>query len=136
MKTLFLYCKEFGYTPTSKTLDFVPDAVEGKTFTDVQTIFIQIEKEDEENENPVFKKLVKQIKWIMKKNESRKLVLHSFAHLSDSKADPQFTMDFLNRLEEKMNNSGFETSQTPFGYFLDLKLDAPGFSLARVFKAF
>ncbi|MGM0624906.1 MAG: threonyl-tRNA synthetase editing domain-containing protein [Bacteroidota bacterium] len=136
MKTLFLYCKEFGYTPTSKTLDFVPDAGKGKTFWDVQTIFIQIEKEDEENENPVFKKLVKQIKWIMKKNESRKLVLHSFAHLSDSKADPQFTMDFLNRLEERMNNSGFETSQTPFGYFLDLKLDAPGFSLARVFKAF
>jgi hypothetical protein len=136
MKTLFLYCKEFGYTPTRKTLDFVPDAGEGKTFTDVQTIFIQIEKEDEENENSVFKKLVKQIKWIMKKNESKKLVLHSFAHLSDSKADPQFTMDFFNRLEERMTNSGFETSQTPFGYFLDLKLDAPGFSLARVFKAF
>ena len=136
MKTLFLYCKEFGYTPTSKTLDFVPDSGEGKTFSDVQTIFIQIEKEDEENENSVFKKLVKQIKWIMKKNESGKLVLHSFAHLSDSKADPQFTMDFLNRLEERMTNSGFETSQTPFGYFLDLKLDAPGFSLARVFKAF
>ena len=136
MKTLFLYCNEFVYTPTSKTLDFVPDAGEGKTFSDVQTIFIQIEKEDEENENSVFKKLVKQIKWIMKKNESRKLVLHSFAHLSDSKADPQFTMGFLNRLEERMTNSGFETSQTPFGYFLDLKLDAPGFSLARVFKAF
>src|SRR6056297_242691 len=125
MKTLFLYCNEFGYTPTSKTLDFVPDAGEGKTFSDVQTIFIQVEKEDEENENSVFKKLVKQIKWIMKKNESKKLVLHSFAHLSYSKADPQFTMDFLNRLEERMTNSGFETSQTPFGYFLDLKLDAP-----------
>jgi len=28
------------------------------------------------------------------------------------------------------------SGQTPFGYFLDLKMDAPGFSLARVFKSF
>lgn len=136
MKTLFLYCNKFGYTPTSKTLDFAPEVNEGKSYENVQTIFIQIEKEDEENESSVFKKLVKQIKWIMKKNESKKIILHSFAHLSESKADPQFTMDFLNKLDKRMQDSGFETYQTPFGYFLDLQLDAPGFSLARVFKSF
>jgi hypothetical protein len=136
MKTLFMYCDEFAYTPTKKTLDFVPDAGDGKAFKNAQTIFIQIEKEDEENDKSVFKKLVKQIKWIIKKNEPDILVLHSFAHLSDSKADPKFTMDFLQRLENRMNDSGIDTTQTPFGYFLDLKLDAPGFSLARVYKAF
>lgn len=136
MKTIFLYCKSFGYTPTQKTLDFVPVAKESKQYQNVQTLFIHLEKEDEKNENSVFKKLVKQLKWILKKNESNKLIIHSFAHLSDSKADPEFTMQFLNRLEKRMSTSGFETYQTPFGYFLDLQLDAPGFSLARVFKKF
>jgi hypothetical protein len=37
-------------------------------------------------------------------------------------------------VEERMRNSGYEVNQTPFGYFLDLQLNAPGFSLARVFK--
>jgi len=33
-----------------------------------------------------------------------------------------------------MKNAGYTVHQTPFGYFLDLQIDAPGFSLARVFK--
>jgi len=33
-----------------------------------------------------------------------------------------------------MMNAGYKVNQTPFGYFLDLQVDAPGHSLARVFK--
>lgn len=136
MKTLLIYCNQFGYTPTEKTLDFAPETKESKSYENVQTIFVHIEKEDEKNEKSVFKNLVKLIKWISKKNEIKKLIIHSFAHLSESKADPHFTMEFLNNLERRMADSGFETYQTPFGYFLDLQIDAPGFSLARVFKSF
>lgn len=136
MKTILLYCNSFGYTPKEKTLDFVPDADGTQKHKDVQVLFIHLEKEDEKNENSVFKKLVKQLKWIMKKNNTSKLVIHSFAHLSYSKADPEFSMGFLNRLDERMSNSEVESCQTPFGYFLDLQVDAPGFSLARVFKQF
>ncbi|MBA7538919.1 hypothetical protein ES705_31197 [subsurface metagenome] len=64
----------------------------------------------------------------------KNLILHSFAHLSESKAEPEFTKLLLNRVEEHMANAGYEVNQTPFGYFLDLQVDAPGFSLARVFK--
>ena len=136
MKTILLYCNSFGYTPKEKTLDFVPDADGTKKHKDVQVLFIHLEKEDEKNENSVFKKLVKQLKWIMKKNNTSKLVIHSFANLSYSKADPEFSLVFLNRLDERMSNSEVESCQTPFGYFLDLQVDAPGFSLARVFKQF
>jgi hypothetical protein len=136
VKTIFIYCNKFGYTPTKKTLDFAPEAEGSKSYGNVQAIFIQVEKEDEEHENSVFKKLVKQLKWISTKNKTKKFIIHSFAHLSDSKAEPHFTMDFLNNLEKRMTDSGFETYQTPFGYFLDLQIDAPGFSLARVFKSF
>jgi hypothetical protein len=136
MKVLFLYCNSFRYEATTKTLDFVPEATGQFDFKDVQTAFIHLEDGDHENEASLFKKIVKQIKWLMNKNESKRLIIHSFAHLSESKAAPEFTYEFLNKLEKKMSESGFETHQTPFGYFLDLHMDAPGFSLARVFKSF
>jgi len=134
MKVLFMYCKKFGYNPTTRTLDFVPEAKEPKEFSDIQVAFIQAEKEDEERMADVEKKLVKNIKWVCGKNGVKKVVLHSFAHLSESKADPEFTLKLFENVEKRLKSVDYEVYQTPFGHFLDLKLDAPGNSLARVFK--
>lgn len=134
MKLLLIYCKKFGYTPTVKTVEYADENVSPADFIDIQTAFIQVEEEDMENEKAVEKKLVKNLKWICGKNESKGIVLHSFAHLSESKADPGFTKAFFNKVGERMVNAGYTVHQTPFGYFLDLQVEAPGFSLARVFK--
>jgi len=134
MKLLLVYCKKFAYTPTIKTLENVSENVLPEQYENVQVAFIQVEKEDEGRESDVEKKLVKNLKWICGKNNVNRVVLHSFAHLSESKADPEFTKLLFERTEERMVNSGFTIRQTPFGYFLDLQVDAPGFSLARVFK--
>ena len=134
MKLLMIYMKEFSYNPTIKTIESMPDFSEGKSYENVQAAFIQVEKEDEENETAVKKKLLKNLKWIAGKNNTKKIILHSFAHLSESKAEPEFTKSLFDNIHERLVNSGFEVEQTPFGYFLDLKVNAPGYSLARVFK--
>lgn len=134
MKVLFIYCNTFSYVPSIKTLDFVEVMNEERHYEKVQTAFIHVEESDVENEGKVFKKLLKNLKWVTKKNATNKIILHSFAHLSESKAPPEFTKELFNKLQERLTGSGFEVEQTPFGYFLDLKVDAPGFSLARVFK--
>ncbi len=136
MKLLLIYCDKFAYTPKVKTLENVPEMIDSKEFDKIQTAFIQVEEQDEEGEREkaVFKKLIKNLKWIVKKNNTNKMMLHSFAHLSESKASPEFTKSILNRAQGKMENAGKEVYQTPFGYFLDLDIQAPGFSLARVFK--
>ncbi len=134
MRVLFIYCREFAYKPTVQTLDFVDKMEQGKAYENVQTVFIQAEKEDEDREASVLKKLVKNIKWICGKNNNKHVILHSFAHLSESKADPQFTRDLFDKVQAKLENADYQVEQTPFGYFLDLKVDAPGFSLARVYK--
>ena len=134
MKLLMIYMNSFSYNPTIKTIESMPDYVGEKTYKNVRTAFIQVEKEDEENETAVKKKLLKNLKWIAGKNNTKKIILHSFAHLSESKAEPEFTKSVFDNIAERLTNSGFEVEQTPFGYFLDLKVDAPGYSLARVFK--
>ena len=134
MKLLMIYMKEFGYKPTIKTIESMPDFTEEKLYHNTQAAFIQVEKEDEENSASVKRKLLKNLKWVAGKNETKQIILHSFAHLSESKADYVFTKELFDEVEERLTNSGYEVNQTPFGYFLDLKIDAPGFSLARVFK--
>jgi len=136
MKMLMIYCDEFAYTPTLKTLDIAMEDAKGASFEKVQTAFIQVEEADEERESEVTKKLLKNLKWVCGKNNTKKVVLHSFAHLSESKANPEFTLQLFRRTAERLENAGYEVEQTPFGYFHDLKINAPGFSLARVFKSF
>jgi len=129
-----IYMNKFSFNPTIKTIESMPDFTEEKHFENIQAAFIQVEKEDEENETAVKKKLLKNLKWVAGKNNTKKIILHSFAHLSESKAEPEFTKALFDNIDERLTNSGFDVEQTPFGYFLDLKFDAPGYSLARVFK--
>ena len=79
--------------------------------------------------------MVKNLKWAASKNNTKRIILHSFAHLSESKASPEFTNELFNKAETRLKNANYEVFQTPFGYFLDLDLNAPGYSLARIFKS-
>jgi predicted deacetylase len=136
MKLLLIYCSRFAYTPSVKVLEDADDAMEAAAYDNILTAFIQAEAGDEEDLNGVEKKLVKNLKWAAGKNNTRKVMLHSFAHLSDSKANPEFTIELFRKAEERLQNADYKTYMTPFGYFLDLDMQAPGYSLARIFKSF
>ncbi|RLD52273.1 MAG: hypothetical protein DRI94_03675 [Bacteroidetes bacterium] len=137
MKLLMIFAEKFSYTPTIKTIEDAEEHTEGKTFENALIGFIQVEEHDTEKEIlKVEKNLVKNLKWGARKNNTNKVVLHSFAHLSESKASPGFTKQVFELAEKRLKNAEYETAQTPFGYFLDLDVKAPGFSQARMFKSF
>ncbi|MBT7995875.1 MAG: hypothetical protein HN691_13450, partial [Bacteroidetes bacterium] len=97
---------------------------------------IHVEEKDQERPKRIEDNLVKNLKWGARKNNTDTVIVHSFAHLSDSKAEPEFTKNLLDKVTKRMQNAGFDVTQTPWGYFLDLNIQAPGESLARVFKSF
>jgi predicted deacetylase len=133
MKVLVIYVDEFSYIPAKKNLESAEDVTEGATFSNSILAFIQVEETDEEYDTKSReKKLVNHLKWTARKNDCQKIILHSFAHLSDSKASVEFTKEIFDLAEKRLQNGGFTTAQTPFGYFLDLNLKAPGHSLARI----
>ena len=134
MKLLMIYMDKFAYNVTTKTLDEFEDKSGRKEFKDLLVAFTQAEKEDEDDISKKVKKLIKSIKWAAGKNKTKKIVLHSFAHLSSSKSDPKIAKEILDKAEERLANVGFEVEQTPFGYFLDLEVSAPGVSQARIFQ--
>ncbi|MBU1370222.1 MAG: threonyl-tRNA synthetase editing domain-containing protein [Bacteroidetes bacterium] len=136
MKILMMYCNTFAFVPAIKNLEEAPEAGQGKTYQNVLVAFIQAEEKDEDDPKGTEDKLLNVVKWGARKNESRHVILHSFAHLSESKASPAFTQELFNRSQQRMLKADWQCDQTPFGYFLDLQLDAPGVSQARIFKAF
>ena len=134
MKLLIIYANKFGYKTSNKGLENAETIEEESVFTNSLVGFIHLEEKDEDNLSAVETKMIKQLKWAARKNETEKIILHSFAHLSDSKGSPELTKQLFDSAEVRLKGSGYEVSQTPFGYFLDLNVQAPGHSFARLFK--
>jgi len=134
MKLLMIYATRFKYTTTRKGLESASETEEQKTFENTVVGFIHAEENDTDRLSDVETKMVKNLKWAARKNNSDRIVLHSFTHLSESKAPPDITKQLLDNAEKRLKNSDYEVYQTPFGYFLDLDVAAPGYPLARLFK--
>ncbi|MEN8233198.1 MAG: threonyl-tRNA synthetase editing domain-containing protein, partial [Thermodesulfobacteriota bacterium] len=64
------------------------------------------------------------------------VVLHSFNHLSSSKAEPGFSKDLLDDVVERLERTDYLVMVTPFGYFNEFDIHVAGDSLAKVFKEF
>ena len=133
MKVLMMAVTRFAYTPGDKTLEDAEVVDQGAEYRDAMVAFIQVEEGDEEQGVASReKKLVNHVKWALRKNNLSRVVLHSFAHLSASKASVEFSRELFIEAEKRLKNGGIETWQAPFGYFLNLSLEAPGYSLARI----
>ena len=136
VKVLTLFVDEFCYKPAQKNLETVEDVAESGSYSNAILAFIHVEEKDEDNDlKSREKKLVNHLKWVARKNECKSIILHSFAHLSDSKASVEFTKALFDEAEKRLGNADFQVSQTPFGYFLDLSIKAPGCSLARIWAS-
>jgi hypothetical protein len=131
-----IYTEKFSYKTNIKNLESAEKYEEKKQIKDALVGFIQAESKDEKDISKIETKLIKNLKWAANKNNTKNIILHSFAHLSLSKAEEKITKEMFDRAEQRLINSGYVVSQTPFGYFLDLDIQAPGRSLARVFKEF
>ena len=134
MRALFWYCDHIGWKPAMKTLEDAPEAgADGRD--KVVAAFVHVEPQDVAAETSAETKLVKNAKWLARKWETREILLHSFTHLGEEKAEPDAARALLSRAEERLTAAGYVASQTPYGYFLDLELQAPGHPLARIYKA-
>jgi len=134
MKLLMIYANKFAYKTNLKSLDSISEITEQNRIENAVVGFIHVEEKDEVNLSNVETKLIKNLKWAARKNSTEKIVLHSFTHLSESKATPEITKQLLDNSEKRLKKADYEIYQTPFGYFLDLDVDAPGTPLARLFK--
>lgn len=136
MKLLMIFADRFAWEPGQKTLPDAPPSEKGAVLAGVLVGLIHGEAKDESDRAKIETKLIKNLKWGARKNRTGTIVLHSFSHLAGTKASPEFVGNLLDRAEDRLANAGYQVHQTPFGYFLDLELTAPGRSTARIFTEF
>ena len=136
MKLLLFFAHAFSYETAAKSLTTVPDIKKNESVSDTVVIFFHVEAHDVEKINKVIQKFVKNVKWLCGKFTTKNVVLHSFNHLSSSKADPDFSKDLLDEVVERLERTDFKVMVTPFGYFNEFTIHVAGDSLAKVFKEF
>jgi Archaea-specific editing domain of threonyl-tRNA synthetase len=136
MKLLLFYAHKWWFKTSSKSLPEVPDIQMEDSIENTVVVFYHAEKEDEEKGKGVLEKFVKNIKWLAGKFETKNVVIHSFNHLSSSKASPEFSEQLIKQAVERLQNGGYTLLCTPFGYFNEFLIHVGGESLAKVFKEF
>lgn len=97
-------------------------------------VWIHSEETDEDNRSRVIRKMVKNIRWLSKKVECETVILHSFAHLDDSKASPDFADSLIEEVALKLRERDYTVQIVPFGHFYEFNVHVKGPSLAKVFK--
>ena len=135
MKLLMFDSPEFWYRTFSKTVESVQEVNEEHESDDSVVVFLQSEKEDEGRRDSVLKDAVGNISWLARKLGRTRIMLHSFAHLSDSKSSIEFAQEAIGALKARLAEKGFEVDTTPFGHFLEFRIHVGGKSLAKVWKS-
>ena len=135
MRVLFWFCDRFAWTTSMKALPEVPEGEPGEHENSV-VAFVHVEPKDAEQSSSAETKLVKNAKWLARKWKVTNIVLHSFTHLGEEKAEAHQARALLDQVQQRLEDTGYRTVQTPYGYFLNLEIKAQGHPLARVYKEF
>ena len=135
MKLLMFLAKQFTFRPFEKTLPEAGDGGGEDQVTDAAVVFVHAEPQDEADPASLETKFVKNVKWIARKREMKNIVLHSFTHLAEASASPQFAEAFLQGATTRLRNTGYQVTLTPFGWVCEWDLSVFGESLAKVFKS-
>ena len=134
MRVLTFMARSFAWEPFSQTLPDAPPAQPGAV-TDAVIAFIQVEAKDEAEYARAFRHLLKHLKWLANKKGFKTIVLHSFTHLGGENAPPELALKLFDEMSQRLESTGYQVAQTPFGYFCSWQLDVYGESLAKVYKA-
>ena len=135
MKILSYQVKRFCWATHSQTLDDADPEASGE-IQEGAVFWLHIEESDEADDARIFKKTLKHIKWIANNKSLKSIVLHSFAHLGGQTATASYARHFLNRMSERLKNTGYSVHQTPFGWFCSWDISVYGDSMAKVFRSF
>ncbi|MDF1538548.1 MAG: threonyl-tRNA synthetase editing domain-containing protein [Candidatus Thorarchaeota archaeon] len=126
-----LHLESFWYRPNETDSEDL-----GTSVSESLLVWIQSEESDMNDRVTVLRKMVKNIRWLSKKIETNQIILHSFAHLGESKSEPEFADALIEEVARRLRDREYEIHIVPYGKFYEFKMHVKGPSLAKVFKQF
>jgi Archaea-specific editing domain of threonyl-tRNA synthetase len=133
VKLLLLYTHEYWLRPYEKSVPTAADRSDELAARGAVVALVHVESQDPDNHSKLVTKAIKQIKWLAGKFSTQVVVLHSFAHLAGTRADPADAESLLDAMQARLEGAGYAVQVTPFGYFNEFRMHVAGPSLAKVF---
>lgn len=138
MRVLLLHVTRLRYRAARKVLtEHADDVPEGASWAceNASLALVHVVAEDEQRSKAeLVRKLRKLVAWHARQVSASWIVLHSFAHLAETSARPDFAREVIYATAEKLRERGFKVHVTPFGWLLELELSLSAQSASRVFK--
>jgi len=130
-----LHSEYFRYEAVEKTRfseEAGEDEKSGNLNEPVLVVFVCSESVDEKNPPEVAKKSVEAIIDIAKRVKETNVVLHSFAHLSDSLSSPDVAKKIINEMHRILTSMGYNSMKTPFGWRDSFELRVKSHPVSKV----
>jgi len=135
MKMLMFHVREFWYRTQTRNLDSEEEREEeGEAAGPAVLAWLQVESTDLADPAACARRVAKNLKWLARKVEVRRVVLHSFAHLSSDRAEPEAAQGVLDDVARRLRGVDYEVLETPWGYFNEFRMHVEGAGIAKVFK--
>lgn len=134
MRLLCFHARRFRWKTCSTSLPGLPERDEEREVRDAVVAFVHAGAEDAADRAGVLRKAAKHLKWLARKGELDRVVLHSFTNLGSAGGDPDFAREWMAELAERLAGAGYAVETTPFGYQCEWDLAVGGDSLAKVWK--
>lgn len=96
------------------------------------TVFVAVEKNDEDNIEKVAKQTAEEIKKVTEQVKTNRVMLYPYAHLSSSLASPKAAIEALKKLEELLKEAAFEVKRAPFGWYKSFTIKCKGHPLSEL----
>lgn len=128
-----LHCDAVTLSPHSHA-DHAETVTEPFAATDCILVLAHVEQSDEERSTKTLRHAYKNIKWLSRKRGCESIIIHSFAHLSSSNAEVDFSRRLLLDLTDRLMANGLAARATPFGISNQLDLKVQGEPMAKYFN--
>jgi len=137
MKLLVFLAEAFEYKASERSSPLADEQAKPSCarVEDAIVAFIQCEPRDEARGDGVRKQAIKYFRWLSRKRGVTRLVLHSFAHLGEERASPEFARHLLAAMGDQLEMHGLQIHHTPFGWSLKWTMSVEGHGYAKTFKS-
>lgn len=97
--------------------------------------FMAIEQMDEEDPELIVDNAFEEIKEVYDKVGAESVVLYPYAHLSQSLASPDKSIQIMDGIKAKFEDAGVETKRLPFGWYKSFNLSCKGHPLSELSRS-
>ena len=134
MQILLIHSDYIEYETKKSTpvAEKIEDSLKKGRMDEVLTVFIAVEKSDEDNIEYAIKQTAEEIKKVTDQVKTNRVMLYPYAHLSSSLASPKAAVETLKKLEERLKEASFEVKRAPFGWYKSFTIKCKGHPLSEL----